>query len=118
MNNPPTALVGFGERAASLPSRLSMNDPPTALVGFGGSRAGWPFPSRLSMNDPPTALVGFRGSRAGWPFPSRLSMNDPPTALVGLGDESMPNLQRPSTEGNAVLRGAKELKAKGLSTRT
>ena len=40
MNDPPTALVGFGEgiwRASS--SRLYMNDPPTALVGFGKQAA-------------------------------------------------------------------------------
>ncbi len=43
-----------------LRDRLSMNDPPTALVGFGtGSRQPR---CRLSMNDPPTALVGFRRS--------------------------------------------------------
>ena len=34
----------------------SMNDPPTALVGFGKLRD--PPACRLSMNNPPTALVG------------------------------------------------------------
>jgi hypothetical protein len=37
--------------------RLNMNNPPTALVGFGtvGSRS-----CRPNMNDPPTALVGLK----------------------------------------------------------
>ncbi len=39
MNDPPTALVGFGEAYGGLLCRLSMNDPPTALVGFGTGRA-------------------------------------------------------------------------------
>ena len=54
MNNPPTALVGFGTGARQRPGRLSMNNPPTALVGFGTPPV---VPCRLSMNDPPTALV-------------------------------------------------------------
>jgi hypothetical protein len=36
MNDPPTALVEFGDRAAHS-CRPSMNNPPTALVGFGES---------------------------------------------------------------------------------
>jgi len=56
MNDPPTALVGFGEEPRASLSRLSMNNPPTALVGFGEDpRASL---CRLSMADPPTALVG------------------------------------------------------------
>jgi hypothetical protein len=55
MNNPPTALVGFGEQRDGLFCRLRMNDPPTALVGFGEQRDG--LFCRLSMNDPPNALV-------------------------------------------------------------
>src|SRR5258707_794123 len=62
-----------------------MNDPPTALVGFGDEEFGEPF-CRLSMNDPPTALVGFGDEEFGEPF-CRPSMHDPPTALVGFGDE-------------------------------
>jgi hypothetical protein len=60
MNNPPTALVGFGKPGGGLsgPCRLSMNNP-TALVGFGKPRGGPSGPCRLSVNDPPTALVGF-----------------------------------------------------------
>jgi hypothetical protein len=48
--------VGFGS-LGSRPSTLSMNDPPTALVGFGEARVG--LFCRLSMNKPPTALVGW-----------------------------------------------------------
>jgi hypothetical protein len=41
-----------------------MNDPPTALVGFGSARdfPGSDIACRPNMNDPPTALVGFRKS--------------------------------------------------------
>ena len=43
-----------------------MNDPPTALVGFGNVE-GPPGSRRLSMNDPPTALVGLGGKMEGPP---------------------------------------------------
>jgi hypothetical protein len=38
MNDPPTALVGFGSERGRRLCRLGMNDPPTALVGFGSER--------------------------------------------------------------------------------
>ena len=41
MNNPPTALVGFGDACGRLFCRLSMNNPPTALVGFEGRPRLW-----------------------------------------------------------------------------
>jgi hypothetical protein len=34
MNDPPTALVGFGRALRRPVCRLSMNEPPTALVGL------------------------------------------------------------------------------------
>src|SRR5438034_175190 len=71
------AVESFSEGSSR---RLSMNDPSTALVGF-GEGCGRPF-GRLSMNDPPTALVGFRSGSSATLL-CRLSMNDPPTALVG-----------------------------------
>ena len=39
-DDPSTASVGFQEDAPKLASRLSMNNPPTALVGFGESHLG------------------------------------------------------------------------------
>src|SRR5882724_7506417 len=68
MNDPPTALVGFGTGARQSRLRLGMNDPPTALVGFGtGARQSR---LRLGMNDPPTALVDSGRARGspdlGW----------------------------------------------------
>jgi hypothetical protein len=68
MNDPPTALVGFGEDAGQHSCRLGMKDPPTALVGF-GEDAGQ-HSCRLGMNDPPTALVRFQGSRSHLYFAS------------------------------------------------
>src|SRR5437016_5915115 len=57
MNDPPTALVGFGTGGVPCPfCRLSMNDRPTALVGFGTGVVPRPL-GRLSMNDPPTARL-------------------------------------------------------------
>ena len=45
MNDPPTALVGFGTGARQSRLRLGMNDPPTALVDSGRARGspdlGW-----------------------------------------------------------------------------
>jgi hypothetical protein len=37
--NPPTASPEFGKQAGAPLCRLSMNDPPTALVGFGRAAA-------------------------------------------------------------------------------
>src|SRR6185369_4254485 len=55
MNNPPTALVGFGDEwRRSLLCRLSMNEPPTALVGLSAPdvrAVAFPFrqPARIRM---------------------------------------------------------------------
>ena len=62
MNDPPTALVGFGTGLRQADRRLNMNNPLTALVGFG---TGLPQADRrLNMNNPPSALAGFEEARA------------------------------------------------------
>jgi len=96
MNDPPTALVGFGEQRDGLFCRLSMNDPPTALVGFGEQRDG--LFCRRSMNA--DAAANCFNSLSGIVSKPLKRFNGPPEVFLltqlklGVNERTLPSSRR------------------------